>query len=233
MTPRFLYCLFLLLGAPLASAAPAPAPYTDDQLITALQRDLAGYFRLDGDLELQMLRPWAPPATQASTWDVVVTEYPQVPSGTMVVRCRVLGDGATVDDTTLVLRAALWRDAWFARQPLAAGAMFDPAVLEARRVDCFRERNALPAAAGDRSFIFARQVPADRLLSWNDIARRPLVRKGEIVDVVASEGMLFVSLRALALENGAQGDLVVVRNIESHKDISAVVVADNRVEVSF
>jgi flagella basal body P-ring formation protein FlgA len=233
MTLRVLPCLLLALGAPLAFAGPAPTAFTDDQLVSALERDLTGYFRLDGDLELEMLRPWTPPDTRASTWDVVVAEYPQVPSGTMVVRVRVLGDGATVDDTTLVLRAALWRDAWFARQPLSSGAMFDPALLEARRVDCFRERNALPAASGDRSFVFARQVPADRLLSWNDIARRPLVRKGEIVDVVASEGMLYVTLRALALENGAQGEIVVVRNLESHKDISAVVVADNRVEVSF
>jgi flagella basal body P-ring formation protein FlgA len=233
MTLRAIPFLLLVLAAPTAFAAPAAAPFTDDQLVAALERDLTGYFRLDGDLELQMLRPWTPPATAAANWDVVVTEYPQMPSGTMVVRVSVKGDGAAVDDTTLVLKAALWRDAWFARQPLTAGATFDPAVLEARRVDCFRERNALPASAGDRSFVFARQVPADRLLSWNDIARRPLVRKGEIVDVVASEGMLYVTLRALALENGAEGEIVVVRNLESRKDISAVVVSDNRVEVSF
>jgi flagella basal body P-ring formation protein FlgA len=111
--------------------------------------------------------------------------------------------------------------------------MFDPSALEAHRIDTFRERNALPASEGNASYIFARQVPADRLLSWNDIARRPLVRKGEMVDVVASEGMLFVSLRALALENGAQGQMVVVRNVDTRKDISGVVVADDRVEVSF
>jgi flagella basal body P-ring formation protein FlgA len=233
MRTRLLRLLLAFLGAPMAFAASAPAPFTEGRLIDELAKDLTAHFRLDGDLDLQMLRPWSPPATDASTWEVVVTEYPQEPSGTMVVRCRVVGDGATQDESTLVLRAALWRDAWYARQPLAAGAMFDPADLEARRVDYFRERNALPAAVGDRSFIFSRQVPADRLLSWTDIARRPLVRKGEIVDVIASEGMLFVSLRALALENGAQGEMVVVRNLESRKDISAVVVADNRVEVNF
>jgi flagella basal body P-ring formation protein FlgA len=235
MIQRAFTRVFLLLVAPLAfgAAAPPPSSFTDDQLLAAVKRDLTGYFRLEGDLDLEMLRPWTPPETQASNWAVVVTEYPSVPSDTMVVRCRVLGDGAAVDDVTLVLRASLWRDAWFTRQPLAAGSAFDPAVLEARRVDVFRERNALAATAGDGSYIFSRQVPADRLLSWNDIARRPLVRKGEIVDVIASEGMLFVSLRALALESGAQGQMVIVRNLESRKDISAVVVADNRVEVNF
>jgi flagella basal body P-ring formation protein FlgA len=233
MTPRLLPCLILSLGVPLAAGAAAPAPFTNDQLVAAITKDLSAHFQLDGDLQLDALRPWAPPGTAASSWSVVVTEYPPVPSSTMSVRCRVVGDGAQVDEPYLVFRASLWRDAWFARQPLASGSTFDPAMLEARRIDGFRERNALPAAAGDTSFVFARQVPADRLLSWNDIARRPLVRKGEMVNVVASEGMLFVSLRALALENGTQGQLVVVRNLDSRKDISAVVVADSRVEVSF
>jgi flagella basal body P-ring formation protein FlgA len=233
MTPRFLPCLLFALGAPLLASSPQPAPFTDEQLVAALVRDMSGHFQLDGDLALEMLRPWTPPATAASTWTVAVTEYPQAPGSTMSVRCRLLGDGVQVDDMTLVFRACLWRDSWVARQPLPAGSVFDPATLETRRIDAFRERNALPASAGDPSYIFARQVPADRLLSWNDIARRPLVRKGEMVNVVASEGMLFVSLRALALENGAQGQMIVVRNLESRKDISAVVVADDRVEVSF
>jgi flagella basal body P-ring formation protein FlgA len=233
MTSRRLLALFLGLLAPLALAASSPAPYTSDQLLAAVAADLAGHFRLEGDLKLEALRAWKPPATTASNWSVIVTDYPTMPSTTMVVRCQVIGDGAVLDDTTLVLRAALWRDAWFARQPLESGAIFDPQSLDARRVDCLRERDALPTTDGDPSFIFSRQVPADQLLRWHDIVRRPLVRKGEIVDVIASEGMLCVTLRALALENGAAGELVVVRNIESRKDISAVVVADDQVKVNF
>jgi flagella basal body P-ring formation protein FlgA len=230
---RLFSALFFVLAAPFALAAPPPALFTSDQLLSAVANDLTGHFRLEGDLKLETLRPWTPPATTASNWAVVVTDYPPEPSTTMVVRCRLLGDGAVADDTTLVLRASLWRDAWYARQPLSSGALFDPQSLDARRVDCLREHDALPATDGDPSFIFSRQVPANQLLRWHDIVRRPLVRKGEIVDVIASEGMLFVTLRALALENGAQGELVVVRNLESRKDISAVVVADDRVKVNF
>ena len=89
-------------------------------------------------------------------------------------------------------------------------------------MDCFRERDA-PAGHGRRrtSHLFARDVPADRLLTWHDIARRPLVRKGEMVESTATEGKLYVTMKALALENGARGDLITVRNLESRKDISA------------
>ena len=53
--------------------------------------------------------------------------------------------------------------------------------------------------------MFARDVPADRMLTWHDIARRPLVHKGEVVEVFAGEGRLSLSMKALALQNGARG----------------------------
>jgi flagella basal body P-ring formation protein FlgA len=137
------------------------------------------------------------------------------------------------DDSTVILRAALWRDAWVSRQPLSANSTFDPTLLTTQRIDALRDRDALPATAGDRSNMFARQVPANRLLTWHDLARRPWVRKGEVIDVVAADGDLQVTLKAQALENGGQGDVVEVRNLESHKDISALVVSENRVEVRF
>jgi len=149
------------------------------------------------------------------------------------VHCRVLADAKPVADTTFVLRAALWRDAWSTRQPLTVGAVFDPSMLEAHRTDMFRDRDALPAAVGDRSYIFARAVSAGRLLTWHDIARRPLVKKGEVVEVSASDGLLLVTMKALAMENGSQGDTVTVRNPESQKNFAAVVVDENRVQVRF
>nr|MDP9126469.1 flagellar basal body P-ring formation chaperone FlgA [Pseudomonadota bacterium] len=107
------------------------------------------------------------------------------------------------------------------------------ALLDARRIDAFHERDALSAGEGDDSYIFARQVQPDRLITWHDIARRPLVHRGQVVDVTAAEGRLSLTMKALAMENGARGDLVTVRNLESRKDISAIVVGDDRVQVHF
>ena len=76
-------------------------------------------------------------------------------------------------------------------------------------------------------------MPAGRLLTWRDIARRPLVKKGNIVEVSAADGLLLVTLKALAMENGAQGDTVTVRNPESQKTFAAIVVDENRVQVRF
>jgi flagella basal body P-ring formation protein FlgA len=201
------------------------------QLIGELARELSGHFNLEGELQLELLRPWAPPARVASTWTVSVVEFPVVPSASMLLRARLLADGALVSEVSLVLRASHWRDVWVTRQPVMAGATFDPAPLESRRVDLFRDRDVVPASVGDRSFVFARAVAAGRVLTWRDIARRPLVKKGNVVEVSVAEGLLLVTMKALAMESGAQGDTVTVRNPESQKNFTAIVVDENRVHV--
>jgi flagellar basal body P-ring formation protein FlgA len=166
-------------------------------------------------------------------WQVNVLEYPSVAASSMMLRCRILADAAPAGETTFVLRASLWRDAWAARLPVSLGSVFEASNLEVRRVDLLRERDVLPAAVGDASYVFTRSVQAGRLLTWRDISRRPLVKKGELVEVTAMEGVLSVTMKGLAMENGARGDTVTVRNPESRKDFAAMVVAENRVQVRF
>jgi flagella basal body P-ring formation protein FlgA len=211
----------------------APVPLARDQFIAQLAAELSNHFKLEGELQLEFLRAWAPPSRVAEGWSVEVLEYPTVPSASMLVRCRVLADGIAAAESSLVLRATLWRDVWVARQPLVNGATFDAAEMDTRRVDLFRERDALPAAVGDRSYVLTRGVNAGRVLTWRDITRRPLVRKGNIVEVSAGDGQLLITMKALAMENGAQGDTVTVRNPESRKDFAAMVVDENRVQVRF
>lgn len=216
-----------------AASTSSAGPLTQDQLVGTLEQDLAAHFNLEGELKLELLRPWAAPARVARDWQVQIAEYPALPTSSMLVRCRVLADGAPVAEPTFVLRAALWRDAWIARQPVTNGGAFDPALLDTRRVDAFRDRDALPAAVGDRTFVFTRSVQAGRLLTWRDVARRPLVRKGDFVEVSAAEGALVITMKGLAMQNGAHGEAVTIRNPESKKDFTAFVVDENRVQVRF
>jgi flagella basal body P-ring formation protein FlgA len=216
-----------------AASTTATAPFTRDQVIAVLTRTLVTHFNFEGDLQLELIRSWIPSAQVATVWDLAVVEFPTAPAASMMLRCRVLADGEALTETTFVVRAQLWRDGWVTRQPLTSGAAFDASALEARRVDVLRERDILPAAVGDRNYIFARAVPAGRMLTWRDIARRPLVKKGDLVEVAAVDGPLVVTMKGLAMENGAQGDTVTVRNPESRKDFAALVVSENRVQVRF
>lgn len=220
-------------GLATVPAAGEVAPLTREQLLATLAQDLAGHFNLEGDLQLELIRAWAAPAKTAARWEINILEYPSAASASMMLRCRVLADGAPAADTTFMVRASLFREVWVARQPIALGESFTPEALETRRVDTFRDRDALPTAVGDASYAFSRAVPAGRLLTWRDVSRRPLVKKGAVVEVTALDGPLAITMKAVAMENGAQGETVTVRNQESRKDFSAQVVAENRVQVRF
>lgn len=232
---RLLLLVLLACAAPLGSrSAAAPGvPLAAPAFVAALGRELSAHFNLEGELQLELLRPWSPPAATAAAWSVEVIEYPAAPTSSLLLRCRILADAAPVAELSVLLRASLWRDAWVARAPLASGAVFDPSQLETRRTDFFRERDALPASAGDHHQVFARAVAAGRPLTWRDLARRPLVRRGDVVEVAAVEGRLVVTMKAVAMDNGAQGDTVTVRNPESQRKFAAVVVDEHRVQVRF
>ncbi len=233
MPRRIILLVLFALAGPIAARAAGPAAFTREEFVAALAGDLTAHFKLEGELQLELQRAWSAPAALAHVWTVEVIEYPNVMASSLLARCRILADGQPAGDYTVTLRAALWREAWSARQPVPANATFDPALLEVRRVDFLRERDALPAQIGDHDFMFACAVQPNRLLTWRDVARRPLVRKGDYVEVAAIDGLLQITMRGLALQNGAQGDTVTIRNPDSKKDFTAQVVAENRVQIRF
>src|ERR1700712_5370701 len=181
---KFILPLFACAFAAVARAeenAIVSSPLTRENFVSAVSGNFVSHFNLEGELQLELLRSWSAPARVAHEWTVDMSEYPAVLAPAMLARCRVLADGQVAGEYTITLHASLMRDAWSARQPVTANSTFDPSQLEVRRVDFLRERDALPAAVGDRSFVFARAIQANRLLSWRDVARRPLVRKGDFV----------------------------------------------------
>lgn len=230
--------LFLVLAGAVglaADSAPTPRPLPQEEILRRLSGLLKDHFTLEGDLavELLLLRPGWVATKTAADWQVQVTEYPAVAGSSMMVRFRPVADGQALSEQTAVLRANLWRDAWYAKEPVAFGTTFDPAQFEAKRVDFFRDREAVAVGMPAVAYVLARGVSAGRLLTWRDLAKRPLVRKGEIVEVSATDGRLVVNLKGLVMQNGGQGDFVTVRNPDSKKDFSAYVIDENRVQVRF
>jgi flagella basal body P-ring formation protein FlgA len=239
---------FLVLPALLAGIAPSrapaqpaetpaavsPAAEPSEALLADLSRQLSDHFHAAGELQLDSVRAWGLPSVPARVQArLVVTEFPASLAPSMLVRCRLETPGAVLPAWSISVHAQLWADIWTAREPLDAGRPFDPSALEAHRGDLLREHDALQATLNDRDYLYARAVPAGRVLVWRDLVRRPLVRKGETVEVTAVDGSLTVTVKALAIQNGGRGDLVLVRNLDSKKEFTAVVVDENRVQVRF
>ncbi|MCP1675627.1 flagella basal body P-ring formation protein FlgA [Natronocella acetinitrilica] len=58
-----------------------------------------------------------------------------------------------------------------------------------------------------------------------------LVRRGQTVTVLASSGSAQVSMRGEAMEGGAMGDRIRVRNVQSQRVIEGEIIGDGRVRV--
>src|SRR5689334_13480422 len=76
--------------------ASTSAPYAREQLVAALTRAIGAHFNFEGELQIELLRAWTPPAKVATVWELNVQDFPAMPSASMMVRCQLVGDAAPV-----------------------------------------------------------------------------------------------------------------------------------------
>ena len=218
-------------------ASPAAKTYTlgAEAFVAQLEKELGKRLTLDGDLKLTLAQPWKLTKLPADNFAVVVTETPKGGiSGTFLVRAQIFSDGEAVEDLAVSLRAQLWQDVWTATNRLERGQTLDRSMLTTTKLDVLNERQPPLLANVDPSTLeMAQTVTSSHPLARRDVIERPLIRKGQVVDVVARRGQLAISMKALALESGAGGALIKLRNMESQKTFTAQILNDNKVQVHF
>lgn len=218
-------------GLPLRAADASSYTYSQENLLNDLTQQLTERYRANGELQVDLLRAWTPPRPTAEPLSLIVLETPGTLASTLLVRFRLQAGAQSVTETSLLVRVQLMKDVWVSRGPVDRAAAFDSAQFDIRRVDTLREREAVPTSDTNSELTFARAVPAGRVLTWRDLSRRALVRKGQVIEVCAVDGILTVSMKALAMENGTAGETVRVRNLESKKEFTALVVSESRAQV--
>jgi flagella basal body P-ring formation protein FlgA len=227
-----------VVAAP-AVAAPVvqrvPSMLTGDSLLEQLKKQLIEHYSVDGELKLELSRPWTPVPLPADDVTVTIVDFcTDRLSNSVLVRCEALSGGQKVGQWQVGLSAQLWKEVWAASARLDRGQSLDRSMLSPLKVDILRERDTLLTTDVDPSgFDVEQSVAAGRPLGKHDVTERPLIRKNQIVEAVAHRGALAISMKAQALENGVASALIKMRNLESQKIFSAQVLDENRVEVQF
>jgi flagella basal body P-ring formation protein FlgA len=85
-------------------------------------------------------------------------------------------------------------------------------------------------ALGNRT---TRMIYPDTVLQTGMIAQPPLVRRGDIVKIIASAGPMTITATGQAKQQGAKGDMVRVINTDSNRVITARVTGPGAVEIDF
>lgn len=207
---------------------------TPTEIVPRLEKQLRDRFSLEGELKLQTTGPWGRILVPAD-YEITIADFPGGGmSSAFAVRCKLTANGEALGDFRVPLRAELWREVWVADGRLDRGRALDRSLVTAQKVDVLRERETLiPADVDPTIYDLAQSVAPGRPLTRRDISERPVIHKGEVVDVVASQGAFAVRMKAQALENGIARELIKMRNLESRKDFTAEVINESKVQVHF
>lgn len=220
------------------SGSPAthtPRSVTGEDLLALLEKRLTEHFAINGELKLGLVRPWKTVKLPEDDFDVTITDFPaEGVSSSFPVRCKIVSSAQVVGEWQIALRAQLWQEVWVASGRLDRGQALDRTMLAAQKVDVLRDRESLINANVDPAcYEVAQGIAAGRALTKRDVVERPLIHKGQIVEVIAKQGLLAVSMKAQALEGGIANALIKMRNLESRKEFTAQIRNENQVQVHF
>jgi len=206
-----------------------------EALLRAVEQELALRFGVNGELRLSFVRPWTPVSIPAQDFQVTVIDAPKEGlASSFVVKVKVISAAEDVGEWALPVRAQLLQEMWAASGRIERGQPLTRTLLAVQKVDVLRDRQPFVSADVDPGTLeTAQAITSPRLLVRHDIADRPLVRKGQVVDVVAKQGLMAISMKALALEAGPAGALIRLRNIQSQKEFSGQILNESKVQVQF
>jgi flagella basal body P-ring formation protein FlgA len=201
-------------------------------LTSALQRD---FVKDKGDLEIRLLRPWAPMLAPDEPLAVRVVDLPGTGvSASCIVRFELSTRKETLGPWQAPLVTKIWRDVWVARGPIRREALFTEADVARERRDVLNVRDLLlPSLPMDSAIEFAENVSAGSVIYLRSVRLRPVIRRGQLVDAHLRDGPMQISLRVEVLESGAPGQFVRVRNPQSRREFKGKVQDEQTVVISF
>ncbi len=206
-----------------------------EELLVLLRGALKEQLPLQGELKLSLYRPWKPVEVPATGFELALNAVPPEGLASLTpLRFRLQSGREVLGEHQVTLVCELWQEVLVPQQSLSRGDLLVSAPFEVQAMDALRARSPLVTADTDLAAYELKQAaPAGQPLLWRNLFARPLIRKGQIVEVRAMEGLFTIKMRGYALEDGAEGEFIGIRNLSSRKDIQAQVINENTVKVYF
>ncbi len=214
--------------------ADGPMVLTGDLLELAIAKDLGVRMGVrEGEVRVKVIKEWVPLNIPSGAHFVEAFNLQGGGLTTMMAfYIRVISGGLVMGGWPIQARVELFQDVWVAQQRMERGQVVDDDAVESKRIDVLKERTVpLPASFELSGYELAMPIPAGKVLTRRDIVEKELVKKGQMVDVLVSQGSLSLRMKAMALEGGAVGITVKLRNLDSRKDFFGEVIGEGQVSV--
>lgn len=147
--------------------------------------------------------------------------------------------GVTVDGQrkaafTVPVNIEVWSDVLITTKPLGRFEPIDRDDIQVKKMDLARVPSNVLINIDDILGKRANRNIAANCILRNDLVEMPpLIKRGDLIEVVAESSMLKISVKGMAKENGRQGDRIKVVNLRSKKTLYALVIDDQTVRVEF
>jgi flagella basal body P-ring formation protein FlgA len=216
------------------SSTDGPMVLTGDLLELAIAKDLGVRMGVrEGEVRVKVIKEWVP--LNIPSGGHFVEAFNLQGGGLtsmMAFYIRVISGGLVMGEWPIQARVELFQDVWVAQQRMERGQVVEDNAVESKRIDVLKERAVpLPASFKLTGYELAMPIPAGKVLTRRDIVEKELVKKGQMVDVLVSQGSLSLRMKAMALEGGAAGITVKLRNLDSRKDFFGEVIGEGQVSV--
>lgn len=147
---------------------------------------------------------------------------------------QVLVDGKRIGKITAPATIEVWSDVVLSVKPLGKYQPIDPDDIIVKQMNLARvPSNAILNADRVLGRRTNRSIAANSILRSDQVEMPPVVRRGDVVQVIAETAILKVAAKGMVKENGAVGDRIQVMNLRSKKIIYAQVVDEQTVAVEF
>ena len=199
-------------------------------LTTSLQQD---YVKDRGELELNLTQPWDATVIPDEPLTVKVLELPtEGVTRSFILRFQLCTATDIAGTWDVTLQAHIWRNVWVAHSDLLRGQLLaDADVVQDRRDILTAHEPLADFSPGDTTLEVADSVPADHILFARDLKLRAIIHRGQVADAVVQDGVLNVTAKVQALEDGAPGQMIRARNVVSQRDLTGKVLDDHTIEI--
>lgn len=187
-----------------------------------------------GELELTLTQPWTEPLVPDDPLTMKILEQPGngiTPS--FIVRFELRTARETLGAWQTSVRAQIWRDVWVARSPLSRGQLVADADIVRERYDITNVRDELADfPPGDDSLQIGDFVAANAPLLARQVRPKTVIHRGQTADALIQDGALSIRMRVVALEDGAPGQSIRVRNPVSQRYLTGTVKNSRTISIS-
>lgn len=202
-----------------------------DRIAEEAERALATVLPADGDTRIEMVRRPSDVVVPRGRRGVALEarlDGRRVGS-TATVSVDVLVDGSLRQSVPVRFRVRRFEERAFLARDLERGERLAAEDIVVRRVEAGRA--AAPDPADLVGLAARRPLRAGAPLAAGDFERPLLVRRRQVVSMVFERGALRVEAIGRALDDGAEGDVVRVENVETGKIVHGTVAGDGLVRV--